>query len=228
MEKKLKLQGKLIELTQPHGEDGKYLRIIDYKSSSKNIDLNEVYAGLQIQLLTYSDAICKEEDIMPAGIFYFSLLEQMIKADKKITEEEIEELIRKNFRMKGLILADVKIIQMNDNTLTSGSSKLVPAAITASGAVNEKWTNGVNKEEFKILQDYIDFIIKQIAKEILSGKIDLKPYYKNGKTPCEYCEYKPICGFNTKQTNNNYNYIDKKSKDDIIKKMKGQTNGRNE
>ena len=62
---------------------------------------------------------------MPAGVFYFSLLEQMIKADKKISEEEIEEKIRKNFKMKGLILADVKIIKMNDNTLKSGSSKLV-------------------------------------------------------------------------------------------------------
>lgn len=218
--KKVEITGKIDRIDTAMGEDGKYIRIIDYKSSSKNIDLNEVYAGLQIQLLTYSDAICKEEDIMPAGIFYFSLLEQMIKADKKISDEEIEELIRKNFRMKGLILADVKIIKMNDNTLTTGSSKLVPAAITASGAVNEKWTNGVDKEEFKILQDYIDFIIKQIAKEILSGKIDLKPYNKNGKTPCEYCEYKTICGFNTKQNNNSYHYIDKKSKDDIIKKMK--------
>lgn len=207
-------------MIQLYGEDGNYLRIIDYKSSSKNIDLNEVYAGLQIQLLTYSDAICKEEDMIPAGIFYFSLLEQMIKADKKISEEEIEAFIQKNFKMKGLILADVKIIKMNDNTLTSGSSKLVPAAITTSGSVNEKWTNGVNREEFKILQDYIDFIIKQIAREILSGKIDLKPYNKNGKTPCEYCEYKAICGFNNKQNQNTYHYIDKKSKDDMIQKMK--------
>lgn len=207
-------------MIQQSGEDGKYLRIIDYKSSSKNIDLNEVYAGLQIQLLTYSNAMCKEEDIMPAGVFYFSLLEQMISADKKISDEEIEELIRKNFRMKGLILADVKVIKMNDNTLKSGSSKLVPAAITASGEVNKKWTNGVNKEKFKILQDYIDYIIKEISTEILSGKIDLKPYNKKGKTPCEYCEYKAICGFNAKNKNNCYNYINKKSKDDIIKKMK--------
>lgn len=229
--KRVEITGKIDRIDTASGEDGKYLRIIDYKSSSKNIDLNEVYAGIQIQLLTYSDAICKEEDIMPAGVFYFSLLEQMIKADKKITEEEIEQLIQKNFRMKGLILADVKIIQMNDNTLTSGSSKLVPAAITSSGTVNEKWTNGVDQEEFKILQDYIDIIIKQIAKEILRGKIDLKPYNKNGKTPCEYCEYKTVCGFNTKQNNNEYNYINKKSKDDIIKKMKeelGKNNGRNQ
>ncbi len=157
---------------------------------------------------------------MPAGVFYFSLLEQMIKADKKITDEDIEALICKNFRMKGLILADVKIIKMNDNTLQSGSSKLVPAAITTAGNVNEKWTNGVNKEEFKILQDYIDVTIKQIAKEIFDGKIDIKPYYKNGKTPCQYCQYKTICGFNTKQKGNTYQYIEKKSKDEILSKIK--------
>ena len=218
--KKVEITGKIDRIDTADSDDGKYLRIIDYKSSSKNIDLNEVYAGLQIQLLTYTDVICKAEDIMPAGVFYFSLLEQMIKADKKVSDEEIEDMIRKNFRMKGLILADVKIIKMNDNTLKTGSSKMVPAAITQSGTVNEKWTNGVNKEQFKILQDYIDKTIKDISKEILSGKIDLKPYNKKGKTPCEYCSYKSICGFNTKQNGNQYNYIDKKSKDDLIKMMK--------
>ena len=160
---------------------------------------------------------------MSAGIFYFSLLEQIANADKRIDEEQIEELIRKNFRMKGLIIADVKIIKMNDNTLQSGSSKLVPAAITSKGSVNEKWTNGVKQEEFKVLQDYIYKTIKDISREILSGKIDLKPYNKQGKTPCEYCEYKAICGFNPRLNNNKYNYIDKKSKDEILMKMKNET-----
>ena len=221
--KKVEITGKIDRIDTATSEYGKYLRIIDYKSSAKNIELNEVYAGLQIQLLTYTDAICKEEDMMPAGIFYFSLLEQMIKADKKMTEEEIEQMIQKNFRMKGLIIADVKIIKMNDNTLKSGSSKLVPAALTTSGTINEKWTNGVKSEEFKILQDYIYKTIKDISKEILSGKIDLKPYYKKGKTPCEYCEYKAICGFDSRQNNNKYNYINQKSKDEILLKMKEET-----
>ena len=222
--KKIEITGKIDRIDTASNEDGKYLRIIDYKSSAKNIDLNEVYAGLQIQLLTYTDAICREEDIIPAGIFYFSLLEQIVTADKRIDEDEIEELIRKNFRMKGLIIADVKIIKMNDTNLEQGSSKLVPAAITSKGSVNEKWTNGVKQEEFKILQDYIYKTIKDISREILSGKIDLKPYNKQGKTPCEYCEYKSICTFDPRRKENTYQYINKLTKDDIIRKMKKEIN----
>ena len=223
--KKIEITGKIDRIDTAKNEDGKYLRIIDYKSSAKNIDLNEVYAGLQIQLLTYTDAICRKEDIMPAGIFYFSLLEQMANADKRLNEDEIEEMIRKNFKMKGLIIADVKIIKMNDNTLKSGTSNLVPAGITTKGEINQRNTNGVKQEEFKILQEYIYKTIKDISKEILSGKIDLKPYNKQGKTPCEYCEYKTICGFNPKLNNNKYNYIDKKTKDDILNKMRQNGDG---
>lgn len=219
---KVEITGKIDRIDTATSEDGKYLRIIDYKSSAKNIDLNEVYAGLQIQLLTYSDAICKEENVMPAGVFYFSLLEQMVQADKKISDAEIEKIIQKNFKMKGLILADVKVIKMNDKTLSSGASTIVPAAISSSGNIIEKWTSGVTKEEFKILQDYIDVTIKEISKEIMSGNIELKPYNKNGQTPCKYCNYKSICGFNTKQNGNKYNYIDKRTKDDIIRMMKSR------
>lgn len=222
--KKVEIIGKIDRMDIAQNEDGKYLRIIDYKSSSKNIDLNEVYAGLQIQLLTYTDAVCREEDFMPAGVFYFSLLEQMIQAERKITEEQIEEMIAKNFRMKGLILADVKVIKMNDNSLKSGSSKLVPAALTTSGQINEKRTNGVSKEDFEILQKYIYKTIKQISKEILSGNINIKPYNKKGKTPCEYCPYKIVCGFNPRQCNNKYKYIDKRTNDDILLKMKKDLN----
>ena len=37
------------------------------------------------------------------------------------------------------------------------------------------------------------------------------------------CEYKTICGFNPKLSKNKYNYIDKKTKDDILNKMKNET-----
>ena len=215
--KEVEIRGKIDRIDTAKEENGKYVRIIDYKSSAKNIDLNEVYAGLQIQLLTYMDAVCKQEDLIPAGVLYFNLLEQMIKEKTRIDEEEIENKIRKSFKMKGLIIADVQIIKMHDNTLESGSSKYVPAAITSSQNINKKWTSGVSKEEFKILQDYIFKTIKEISKEILEGNIDIKPYNKKGRTQCKYCTYHSICGFNSKYENACYRYIDNKSNDDILK-----------
>ena len=217
--KRIEIIGKIDRIDTAQGEDGKYLRIIDYKSSAKNIDLNEVYAGLQIQLLTYLDAACKEEDLMPAGVLYFSMLEQMIKSDKRLEQEEIEEKIRSNFKMKGLISADVKVVKLHDKNLQNGSSALVPAYIGKDGELSEKKTSGVTAEQFKDLQKYMYTIIKQISKEILGGNIDLKPYYKDKKTPCKYCDYKSICSFNMGGCENSYNYIDKKSKEEILSKL---------
>ena len=217
--KRIEIIGKIDRIDTAQGEDGKYLRIIDYKSSAKNIDLNEVYAGLQIQLLTYLDAACKEEDLMPAGVLYFSMLEQMIKSDKRLEQEEIEEKIRANFKMKGLILADVKVVKLHDKNLQNGNSALVPAYIGKDGELSEKKTSGVTAEQFKDLQKYMYTIIKQISKEILGGNIDLKPYYKDKKTPCKYCDYKSICSFNMGGCENSYNYIDKKSKEEILSKL---------
>ena len=218
--KKVEIIGKIDRIDTAQNEDGKYLRIIDYKSSIKNIDLNEVYAGLQIQLLTYMDAACKEEDLMPAGILYFSMLEQMIKADRRMEQEEIEQKIRANFKMKGLILADVKVVKLHDKNLDKGGSNIIPAYIDKEGNLSDKKTSGVTAEQFADLQKYMYVVIKQISKEILGGNIDLKPYYKDKKTPCKYCDYKSICGFNMGACENNYNYIDKKSKEEILAKIK--------
>lgn len=200
---------------------GKYLRIIDYKSSAKNIELDEVYAGLQLQLLTYLDAACKIEDLMPAGILYFGLIEQMIKANKNMTEEEIEAKIKANFKMKGLILADVNIVKMHDKNLTDGQeSKIIQANLDKEGNVGAK-TKGVTKYQFDDLQKYINKTLKQISKEILSGSIEVKPAYrKNKPTPCSYCAYNQICGFNSGVCKRKYNYIEKLTKEEVLNKIK--------
>ena len=217
--KRVEIIGKIDRIDIGKNEKEKYLRIIDYKSSIKNIDLNEVYAGLQIQLLTYMDAVCKEEDAQTAGVLYFSLLDQMIKSEKHMSEDEIEEKIKANFKMKGLILADIKVVKMHDNKLSSGASQLVPAYIDKSGNLSKK-TNGITKEQFIDLQKYIDKTIKQISKEILRGDIDLKPYYKKGNTACKYCSYKAICGFKSGFCKNDYNYIGEESKEKILEKIR--------
>ena len=128
MEKKQKSFGKIDRIDIAKDEEGRYLRIIDYKSSNYDINLDNVVYGLQLQLLTYLDAVCKIEDLEPAAVLYFNLIEE--KLDKRKTKEEIEDDIRKSFKMKGLVAADVKLIKMMDKSLEVGTSNIIPVGIT--------------------------------------------------------------------------------------------------
>ena len=218
--KTVEIVGKIDRIDIAKDENNKYIRIIDYKSSIKDIDYTNIYAGLQLQLITYLDAMCKIEDFIPAGILYFNLLEQMISSEKKMTEEEIEEKIKNNFKMKGLILADVKVAQMQDNNLMpSTSSKIIPAYMDKTGTLSSKKSSIATKGEFEKLQKYVNNTIKEISEEILKGNIELKPYYKNKKTPCEYCSYKNICEFNSGIFKTGYRFINKKEKEDIFESL---------
>ena len=164
--------------------------------------------------------MCKIEDFIPAGILYFNLLEQVINSDKKLSEEEIEEKIKNNFKMKGLILADVKVAIMQDNNLTpSTSSKVIPAYMDKEGNLSPKKSSIVTKEEFIKLQNYVSTTIREIINEILNGNIELRPYYKNKKTPCEYCTYKNICNFNSGIYKTEYRFINKKTKEDFFENV---------
>ena len=209
--------GKIDRIDLAKDGQNKYIRIIDYKSSIKDMDFTNIYGGLQLQLITYLDAMCKIEDFIPAGILYFNLLEQVINSEKKISEEEIEEKIKNNFKMKGLILADVKVAIMQDNNLIpSTSSKVIPAYMDKDGNLSSKKSSSITKEEFTKLQNYANKTIKEIINEILNGNIELKPYYKNKKTPCEYCIYKNICDFNSGLFKTEYRFINKKTKEDFF------------
>lgn len=220
--KKVEITGKIDRIDIANLEDKKVMRIIDYKSSVKNIDLNEVVAGLQLQLLTYLDATCKIEELLPGGVLYFNLIDPIIKSDKSMTDEEIENEIRKKFKMQGLILADVKVVKMMDKTLEKGSSSIIPAYIDKDGNLSNSRSNCVSKEQFETLQKYTSKIIKEISEEILSGSIKIEPYYnvKNKKTPCKYCKYKSVCNFKAGSCGNKYNYILDESKQEIFERIK--------
>lgn len=220
--KKVELTGKIDRIDLAKTEDGNYIRIIDYKSSVKNIDLNEVVAGIQIQLLTYLDATCKNEEVMPAGVLYYNLIEPILKSEKLMNEEQIEEEMRKRFKMQGLILADINIVKKMDKTLEKGQSNRIPAYIDKDGNLSKGKSSAVTKEEFELLQNYTKKTIKEISEEILSGNIKMEPYYnkRTKKTPCEYCDYKSICNFKAGECQNKYRFIDTKKKEEILQEIK--------
>lgn len=135
--KKVQIIGKIDRIDIAQDEEGRYLRIIDYKSSGYDINLNDVVHGMQLQLLTYLDATCKIEDLKPAAVLYFNIMEK--NQDKRKTKEDIEEEIKKSFRMSGLMVGDLKIIKMMDKNLETGDSSKVPVYITSKrGNIHQK------------------------------------------------------------------------------------------
>ena len=216
----IELTGKVDRIDIAEDSEGSYIRIIDYKSSSKNIDLNEVVAGLQIQLLTYIDAISEKENKTPVGVFYFNLINPIVQSNKNLSDEEIKQEIMKQFKMKGLMISDIKVIKMMDKQIEKGSSNIIPAYIDKEGNISKTRSSVIEKEDFINLQKKVKSLIKQISKEILSGNIDIKPVYdcKTNISACEYCKYKAICAFDAKI--NTYEYLKNKPKEEILKEIK--------
>ena len=217
--RKIEVIGKIDRIDYAKDDKNRYLRIIDYKSSIKNIDLNDVVGGIQLQLLTYLDAITTNEEDIPAGIFYFNLIDDILKVEKSLTEEQIEEKIKKEFKLKGYILADVKVVKMMDKSLEKGYSNMVPVFIDSKENLSESRSKILTKEQFIDLQKYVNLTIKQIGKEIFEGNINVNPYYsiKNKKTPCKYCKYHSICQFESKD---GYRYIENLEKQLLLENIK--------
>ena len=221
--KKITLRGKIDRVDIAKLPNGKYIRIIDYKSRNHDIELDKLIDGLQLQLITYVDVATKNENALPAGALYFTLTEPQIKEGRlnNLTSEEIENKIRENYRMEGLILADVHVIKAMDNNIEQTSNQIHVKLDNKGEKIDKRSTkNAISREEFEKLQEYSVKLLKQISKEIMSGNIDIKPYYLKGTTPCTYCKYKSICNFDSKNKENNYRFIPHYKDTDILDKIK--------
>jgi len=214
--RKVELTGKIDRVDTAKIGDNEYVRIIDYKSSVRDVDLNQVISGLQIQLISYLDAIVESKNLEPSGILYFGLIEDMLKSDKNLSSEEIKNKIRNMYRMKGLILADIDVIHAMDTKLETGQSDSIPAYIDKEGNISSKKSSVISKEKFESLQRYSKKIIKEISSEIMDGNISIKPYYLNKRTGCDYCPYKSVCDFDVNNKDNNYKYIKTYDKEYIL------------
>ena len=220
---KLELVGKIDRVDIGFANDKQYVRVIDYKSSTKKMDLNQIASGLQIQLITYLDALTEQKDYEASGLLYLGLIDNIVKASKNMTENEIEQEIRKGFKMQGFVLADVNVVKAMDKTLEDGNfSSIVPVALNKDGGISNYRSNSLSVEEFKSLQKLVKKVIRNISEEILKGKINIKPYNYQKQTGCDYCKYKTICNFNTNIKGNEYDYINKNSQEYVLGKINNE------
>ena len=218
------LTGRIDRVDILEQDDGTFIRIVDYKSGNKKLDMTDVYHGLEIQLVSYLDAICQntgkklKEPLLPGGIFYLRLDDPLVKANFNMSDQEIEKEILKNLKMQGVLLADVSLVREMDNDL-NGYSRIIPAAIN-SGDKLGKSSKAIDLEQFDILRGYVKNLLSQISGKILSGDVSLQPYKKKDVNACKFCKFITVCHFDPKLEENNYRIIQQKDDEEIFEMMK--------
>jgi len=220
----IKLTGRIDRLDILKVGDTSYLKVIDYKSGAKSFNLEEVYYGIQLQLLLYLDALIEkgdwifDETLLPGGIFYFKLDDPIVKGDD--LSGEIEKAILRQLKMSGLVLADVNVVKSIDSEIGQYSD-IIPAGLKK----DENFTSGssvATLEQFNLLRKHGKKLVKEIGDEIVKGTICISPKKNKKYKACTYCEYGGICQFDTLLKGNRYQSIGSMDAEEVWKKLQGE------
>ncbi|MFD1446057.1 helicase-exonuclease AddAB subunit AddB [Oceanobacillus profundus] len=219
----LLLRGRIDRVDKALNEDNLYLRIIDYKSSAKGLNLMEVYYGIALQMLAYLDVVLTHSEqwlgtkASPAGVLYFHVHNPMISSKQKMNDDQISEEIFKKYKMQGLLLSDEEIVKMMDKSLESGSSQIVPAGIKKSGGFYG-YSKIADQETFSSLQHHIHQLMRNAGLDMTSGGVDLNPYQHKEQIACTFCPFHSVCQFDPELRENNYRKLKEIKEQDILGK----------
>lgn len=222
---KMELMGRIDRVDKAEDDKGVYLRVVDYKSSVKDVNLTEVYYGVALQMLTYLDIIITHSPLLvgkaadPAGVLYFHVHNPIVNASKMLTLDEIEEEILKRFKMNGLLLGDENVIRMMDKGLDTGSSQIISAGFKKDGSLL-KSSKVASKEDFDHLRQFVRHKYVETGNRIVSGIVDVAPYKLKDRAPCTFCSFKPVCQFDQAVESNDFRKLPVIKKEDLLASLR--------
>ena len=197
---KMRLQGRIDRVDVAKDREKVYVKVIDYKSGNKKFDLAALYYGLQLQLVVYMNAAMElqakkhpDKEIVPAALLYYHIDDPAVETPVELSPEEIDEQIRKQLRMHGVVNSSPEIVNLLDREMED-KSDVIPVERKKDGSFSAR-SSVLSDGELKTVSEYVSHKIAQIGREILDGTISLNPYEKGNQEACTYCTYKRVCGF---------------------------------
>lgn len=184
------------------GEDV-YVRIVDYKTGSKEFRLSDVEHGLNTQMLLYLFSVCRAPGArlktaagldgdslpIPAGIVYLSsALPRIELNDYSASEEDIFELAEKKLSRNGILLNDDALLNAMSH---SGSREILLGAVKKNGTFTGR--SLIDEKEFKELYSKLEKTLTEIGNSIYAGIADCRPLEYGDVDPCKYCNARPMC-----------------------------------
>ncbi|HWL22658.1 MAG TPA: helicase-exonuclease AddAB subunit AddB [Ureibacillus sp.] len=224
--RKMRLRGRIDRIDSVEIDDKAYLRVVDYKSSSRDLDMNEVYHGLSLQLLTYLNVAVENAshwikgDAQPAGVLYVHVHNPLLKLEEQLDDATLEMERLKQYRMKGLLAEDPSaLILMDEELEISGKSKIIPVQLKKDGSVYQRNSRVVQPFEMQNLQQYVHKKHREAGNGILSGETSIRPYKLKNKTACDFCSFKSVCQFDVSDNHQKYHQLKGEQSDIVVAKI---------
>ena len=186
----VQLRGK-VDRVDVHPLSGAFA-VLDYKTSSATFDLGRVIHGLSLQLLTY--LLVLEADgtplagrrLTPVAAFYVQLITKLESINHPDDAPGVEKL-------RGLIHRDHLSVIAGES-----ANSLLSTGLNKGGEFQAQRTgDAVDGQEFAAILEFARRKLAELADEIMVGMIDVRPYLLDDRSPCRYCEFRPVCRFET-------------------------------
>lgn len=199
-EEKMRLRGRIDRIDIAEDEEKVYVKVIDYKSGSRQFDIAALYYGLQLQLVVYMNAAMELEarkhprkEIVPAALLYYHIEDPTVETPVELDEEALNQQILAKLRMNGVVNSQEDIVSRLDRYMAA-KSDVIPVEKKKDGTFSAR-SSIMSSEELKVISNYVNHKVRSIGREILDGKIGVNPYEKGSADACTYCVYRKVCGF---------------------------------
>ena len=191
----VRVEGKIDRVDRMEGEKP-YLRVVDYKTGTKEFDLSHLLEGKDMQMLLYLFTLQKNggsrfADAKGCGVLYCPVKRDDV--NEQATEEKNEEKRRLLKRMNGLFL--------QDETSLRGMEKDLAGQYIPIRLVKDEWKGDtlVSEEDMSVLSDYIDLSLIRMHDDLNAGHIEANPT-EESRSHCDYCRYKSVCAVAPEKT----------------------------
>ena len=200
--------------------DHKYVVIIDYKSGRKQLDISQIFTGLELQLLTYMFVALLNigGDAIPAAVLYCYVRNDRVSLEYRVSDEDKKKLYESKGKLTGFYLDDGQVMQQLDTSM-QGFSDFLNLRLKKDGTLSDASHTLYNEAGWSHLLDWAARQIEDIAGHIGDGDISIHPVLLGQKAPCSYCPYRPVCRFDVAMSGNTYDAAGREDKDDMIRKM---------
>lgn len=191
--KVMKIIGKIDRVDMLNLRDSMYIRVVDYKSSSKELKIDKIKEGLSLQLISYMIALMEnknQEKIIPAGMVYFNLSDKLVSLSQyEQNNDKIKKELMKKLKMNGIFLKDLEILNKMDRNFETNSNECLIDVSKVS--ITRNSSKVLEENEFEKLCENTKTVLKDIGKELSSGNVKIAPNKKENY--CEFCKYSSVC-----------------------------------